>query len=134
MLHHLATINTITNDRQPRTINSYNLSKKVNVKKGSYIAHLLRWHIETPLYSERSGTVRVYLGSHCVTCHPHTFIRNGMRRTWEFTSAIFNQQSPTDLLVATNLPTNGWMTGLVGLRLVFPEQSPIQVLTAPSAA
>jgi hypothetical protein len=67
-------------------------------------------------------------------CHPHTFIRNGMSRTWEFTSAIFNQQSPTDLLVATNLPTSGWMTGLVGLRLVFHGQSHIQVLTAPSAA
>ncbi len=83
---------------------------------------------------ERSGTVRVLLGSHSVTCHPHTFIRDGMSRTWEFTSAIFNQQSPTDLLVATNLPTNEWMTGLVGLRLVFPGQSPIQVQTAPSAA
>ena len=124
------------------------LQKKVKVKKGIYTVHLLRWHIEAPLYSERSGTVRVYLGSHSVTCqgggcanlhpqrgcHPHTFIRNGISRTWEFTSAIFNQQSPTDLLVATNLLTNGWMTGLVGLRLVFPGQSPIQLLAAPSAA
>jgi len=45
-----------------------NKVKVKKVKKGSYTAHLLRWHIEAPLYSERSGTVRVYLGSHSVTC------------------------------------------------------------------
>ncbi len=67
------------------TITFLGLKGKRTVRKCIYIAHLLRWHIEAPLqaYSERSGTVRVYLGSHSVTCHPHTFIGNGMGRTWE---------------------------------------------------
>ncbi len=73
--------------------------------------------------SERSGTVRVYLGSHSVylpLIHVHPL---GMSRTWEFTSAIFNQQSPTDLLVATNIPIADPIGGMDGLVDRLPQDS-----------
>ena len=59
-----------------------------------------------------SGMVRVK-EIHSVTYRPYTFIRNGVSRTWKFTSTIFNQQSPTDLLLATKFTDPGGMDGFV---------------------